>query len=258
MTVSDERVTFESPGGSNRAFVATPSSPPPWPALIVIHPITGLDEMMVQRARDFAAAGYLTVAPDIYSNDAGYALHETAIIEAAAHLWLERDPVKLEARLQTFEAPVRERILMAHEWVMARPTTTYIDVVAGAFAYVRARPGVRSIGCIGYCMGGRLSGELAALGVDLAAAVIYYGSGPKPAVIPNIRCPVQGHYAVTDRGITANVYEFALAMHAAGKSFNYSVYDADHGFGEPQAAVYNPEAARIADDRSKAFLAKYL
>jgi hypothetical protein len=49
-----------------------------------------------------------------------------------------------------------------------------------------------------------------------------------------------------------------LAMHAAGKAFDYSVYDADHGFGEPGANVYNPEAARISGMRSNAFLAKNL
>jgi len=258
MPASDERITFEIPAGTYRAFVATPPTPPPWPALIVVHPITGLDGMMVQRTRDFAQAGYLAVAPDVYSADAGYGRHETAIIEAAAHLWLGRTDEQVETVLAEYEPQAREQIRAAHVWVMARPTTTYVDVVAGCFAYVRARADVRKIGCIGYCMGGRLAGELAAKGVDLAAGVIYYGSGPKPETLPNIRCPLQGHYAVTDRGITGKVYEFALAMHAAGKSFNYSVYDADHGFGESQARVYNPEAARIAGERAKAFLAKNL
>jgi carboxymethylenebutenolidase len=258
MPASEERITFAIPSGTNRAFVALPASAPPWPALIVIHPITGLDEMMMQRARDFAQLGYLTVAPDIYSNDAGYAGHDPEIIESAAHIWLGRDPEQVEAVLQTHEPDERTQILAAHEWVMARPTTTYIDIVAGCFAHVRARTDVRKIGSIGYCMGGRLTAELAALGVDLAAAVIYYGTGPKPEAIPNIRPPVQGHYAVTDRGITGRVYDFALAMHAAGKSFNYSVYDADHGFGEPQAKVYNPDAARTASARTLEFLAQNL
>ncbi len=258
MPVTDERVSFTIPGGKARAYVAIPAVPPPWPALIIIHPITGLDAMMMQRARDFAHTGYLTIAPDIYSNDAGYAAHEGEDIESAAHLWLGRDDAEVEVILQTYEPAARERIVAAHAWVIARPTATYIDVVAGCFAYVRAQAGVKAIGSIGYCMGGRLTAELAALGLDLSAAVIYYGTGPKPEAIPNVSCPVQGHYAVTDRGITGRVYDFALAMHAAGKTFNYSVYDADHGFGEPQAKVYNPEAARISGLRSNAFLAKYL
>jgi dienelactone hydrolase len=168
-------------------------------------------------------AGYLTVAPDIYSNDRGYAAHEPEVIESAAHLRLGREAAEIEAVLQTYEPSLRQRILAAYEWVLARPTTTYIDVVAGCFEHVRARAGVKAIGSIGYCMGGRLTAELAATGVDLSAAVIFYGAGPNPEAIPNVRCPVQGHYAVTDRGITGKVYDFALAMHAAGKTFNYSL-----------------------------------
>jgi carboxymethylenebutenolidase len=258
MPVSDERVTFSIKGGTANAYVAIPTTPLPWPALIVIHPITGLEEMMMERTREFAKAGYLTVAPDIYSNDPGYAAHEPEVIESAAHIWLGRDAAEVEVVLQTFEPAVRQRILAAHEWVMGRSTTTYIDIVAGCFEHVRARAGVKAIGSIGYCMGGRLTAELAATGVDLSAAVIFYGTGPKPEAIPNVNCPVQGHYAVTDRGITGKVYDFALAMHAAGKMFEYSVYNADHGFGEPRAKVYNAEAALISSLRSNAFLAKHL
>ncbi len=258
MPVSDERVTFGIKGGTANAYVAVPATSPPWAALIMIHPITGLEEMMMERARGFAAAGYLTVAPDIYSNDPGYAAHEPENIEAAAHLRLGREAAEVEALLQTYEPSLRERMVAAYEWVVGRPTTTYIDVVAGCFDYVRARAGVKAIGSIGYCMGGRLTAELAATGAALSAAVIFYGGGPSAETIPNITCPVQGHYAVTDRGITGKVYDFALAMHAAGKTFDYSVYDADHGFGEPRAKVYNPEAARVSGLRSNAFLAKHL
>ena len=72
MPVSDERITFRAEPANIGALVATPSGPPPWPALIVIHPVTGLEATIEQRTRDFARAGYLAVAPDIYTNDTGY------------------------------------------------------------------------------------------------------------------------------------------------------------------------------------------
>jgi carboxymethylenebutenolidase len=239
-------------------MIVLPKGPPPWPALIIIHPVTGLEEMMQQRARDYAEEGYLAVAPDVYAGDPGYAAHEPKNIERAAHIWLERDDAKREAHLAHFEPEVRERIFAAHEWIIGRNTAGYIDVVAACFAEVRARTDVSTIGCIGYCMGGRLSAELAASGAALDAAVIFYGGAPKAESIPNIRCPMQGHYAVTDGGITPRALEFALAMHAAGKSFDYSVYNADHGFGEPVADVYEPQAARLATGRANAFLAEHL
>jgi carboxymethylenebutenolidase len=239
-------------------MIVTPAGPPPWPALIIIHPVTGLEEMMQQRARDYARAGYLAVAPDVYAGDPAYGDHEPKNIERAAHLWLERDDAKREASLARFDPAVRKRIFAAHEWIIGRNTASFVDVVAACFAEIRGRSDVTTIGCIGYCMGGRLSGELAASGAALDAAVIFYGPAPKAETIPKIRCPIQGHYAVTDSGITSRVYEFALAMHAAGKSFDYSVYDADHGFGEPVADVYDPAAARLATGRADAFLAQHL
>jgi carboxymethylenebutenolidase len=108
-------------------------------------------------------------------------------------------------------------------------------------------------------MGGQLVGELATLGVDLAAGVIYYGSSPALERVPQIRGPLEGHYGVTDRKITAGVYDFALAMKAAGKYFAYTVYDADHGFNDdPPARGYNPYALRLAHERSSVFLAEHL
>lgn len=64
---------------------------------------------------------------------------------------------------------------------------------------------------------------------------------------------------MTDSKITSGVYDFAVAMKAAGKHFAYTVYDADHGFNDlPPARGYNPEVARVAHARSSEFLAKYL
>jgi carboxymethylenebutenolidase len=239
-------------------MIVTPQGPPPWPALIIIHPVTGLDEMMQQRAWEYAQAGYLAVAPDVYAGDPHYADHDPKNIERAAHIWLERDDAKRDATLARLEPAVRERVFAAHEWVVGRNTASFGDTIAACFAEISTRSDVSTIGCIGYCMGGRLSGELAASGAALDAAVIFYGPAPKAEMIPNIRCPMQGHYAVTDSGITPRVYEFALAMHAAGKPYEYSVYAADHGFGEPVADVYEPRAARLATDRANAFLAQHL
>ena len=105
-------------------------------------------------------------------------------------------------------------------------------------------------------MGGRLVGELAAQGAELAAGVIHYGGPPKLAQVVNIRCPLEGHYASTDIGITNKVPAFAEAMKAAGKPFTYYVYEADHGFTLGHDRF--PEAKRLAMKRSLDFLNKHL
>jgi carboxymethylenebutenolidase len=252
-----ETVDFSTAIGGHRALVATPAGASPWPAIIVVHTIVGIASVE-RRVRDFAAAGYLAVAPDLYTHDAGFAMHDPKMIEAAARMSIAADDASRATLLQHYSAGQREAIAAARAWIDGRPTPAYTTIVAGCYEYVRARPDVRAIGCIGYCMGGRLSAELAANGAELAAAVVYYGPSPKAESAPNVRCPIEGHYAVTDRAITGKVYDFALAMHAAGKTFNYCVYEGAHGFAERAADVYNPAAAQLADARSNAFLAKCL
>jgi carboxymethylenebutenolidase len=211
---------------------------------------------MLRIARDFAADGYLALAPDLYTNDPGYQKIDVADIIAALGSPHEPD---WEERLARIPEPRRTAVRAAREWMTNRPKGHYLDGVRGAFEYLDARDDVNRIGAIGYCLGGQLVGRLAALGVDLAAGVIYYGASPDLGDVPRIRGPLEGHYGVTDRRITGGVYDFALAMKAAGRHFAYTVYDADHGFNDdPPARGHNPYAIRLARDRSNAFLAEHL
>lgn len=250
-------VSFAALGGSIDGYVATPATPAPWPALILIHPVTGLTQNVRETARSFADEGYLALAPDLYTNDAGYPNHAVADINEAAHMGPNSSG--WESHLAKFAEPRRGAILAARQWMSARPHGSYIDLVGAAFDYLKGRDDVGLIGSIGYCMGGRLTAELGVLGVDLAAGVIYYGGSPKAEEAARVKGPLAGHYAVTDQGITRGVYDFALAMKAAGKSFEYCVYDADHGFDDSTAPhAYNAEAARTARGRASEFLAKHL
>jgi carboxymethylenebutenolidase len=250
-------IAFAAPGGDARAFAVEPAGPPPWPALIVIHGASGLDQHHEAVTAGFAAQGYFAVAPDIYSHDAVYRTLDVADIEAGMVIGPHRyDP---ETYLAQFPAERRANILRAHHWVEHRPDKTYITPVRACFDSLKTRRDVGTIGALGYCMGGRLVAELAATGADLAAGVIFYGIDPGPAAIPRIRCPLQGHYGVTDTRITGRVPEFAAAMKAAGKAFTFFIYEAGHGFANaPHLASYNAAAARLANERADAFLAAHL
>lgn len=254
--MTDQWVRFDAVGGAIRGFLVEPTAPPPWPGLIVIHPIAGVMAQIQEIVRGYAADGYLTLAPDLYTNDPGYQRIEVADIVAAHG---SPDEPDWEERMARIPEPRRTAVRAAREWMTNRPKAHYADGVRGAFDYLTARSDVTRIGAVGYCMGGQLVGALAAQGVDLAAGVIYYGTSPPLADVPNIRAPLEGHYGVTDRRITSGVYEFALAMKAAGNHFAYTVYDADHGFIDaPPARGYNPEATRLANARTSAFLAEHL
>lgn len=257
MALAEEWLDFPAPEGVLKAFAVRPDGAPPWPALIILHPVTGVTEHVKDVTRSYAADGYFAFAPDLYTNDPAYPTHTRDDIDAAAHIG--PNVATWDVHLAKFDEPRRSAVRAARQWMSDRPNGSYIHSVHGAFSFLAARPDIGLIGSIGYCMGGRLTAGLAALGVDLTAGVIYYGGSPADDEAKNVRAALQGHYAVTDRGITSKVYEFALALNAAGKSFEYSVYDAGHGFNDAMSPLsYNPAAARTARERASIFLAHHL
>lgn len=236
------------------AFVVQPqTTEAPWPGLIIIHSVIGIDQQMLDLARSFGKAGYLAVIPSLYANDPGYKLHQQGHIELAAHMG--PDPARHAEFLARHSVETQNAIRRAREWISGRPVQTYINAVISALKYLQGRPDVREIGAFGFCMGGRLVGELAATGADFGAGVIHYGSPPPLDLVPRIKAPLEGHYASTDTPITGKIPAFAEAMNSAGKEFAYYIYDGDHGFS---LADNNPTAKRASMNRSRAFLDRHL
>ncbi len=258
MSGSSERFTYATPHtGTINTFAIRPNGPPPWPTIILIHGANGVGAHTEAKAAAFAAEGYYTVVPDIYSNDALFHTFAFDVVTSAVHMG--GDPERQNKFLTKQPPEKRAEIVRARDWVDHRPGSTYIDIIRGCFDHLKSRAEVGAIGTVGYCMGGRLVGELAVSGVDLAAGVIYYGGPPKLDLVPNIRGVLQGHYASTDHGITGRIPGFAAAMKAAGKEFTYYVYEADHGFSlVPDSAGYNAEATRHSLQRVMPFLARNL
>jgi carboxymethylenebutenolidase len=241
-------------GGDLPGFVAVPTTPPPWPALLVVHAILGIDAHIEQLCARFAEEGYYTACPDIYATDPGFKQHRQEDIEIAAHMGA--DAATQTDKLARYSPEQQTRIVKAREYLNARQGHTYINTVRGAYDRLSAQRDIRAIGAIGFCMGGRLVGELATTGAQLAAGIIHYGGPPKLDLVPKIVAPLEGHYASTDTPITSRIPAFAETMKAAGKEFSYFVYEADHGFS--LGNTHFPEAAKLAMERSRKYLAERL
>ena len=50
-----------------RGYLASPAGTGPWPAVVMIHEIFGLDDVMRRHADRLAGLGYLTLAVDLFS-----------------------------------------------------------------------------------------------------------------------------------------------------------------------------------------------
>ncbi|MBW7456357.1 dienelactone hydrolase family protein, partial [Paenibacillus sepulcri] len=117
----------------------------------------------------------------------------------------------------------------------------------------------RGVASMGFCLGGTLSGRLAALDPELRGAVIFYGSAPPSESIPEIQCPVTGFYGELDKRITSAVPEFAEAAEKAGVAFEYHIYDgAQHAFFNDTRPSYYVDAARDAYGRTLQFMQQVL
>src|SRR4051794_31631565 len=65
--VPDRR--FDAPPGRVRAYQAEPGSEAPWPGVVLIHELFGLNDDLRAKADRFASRGYLALAPDLFSTE---------------------------------------------------------------------------------------------------------------------------------------------------------------------------------------------
>ncbi|MCC7265084.1 MAG: dienelactone hydrolase family protein, partial [Candidatus Latescibacteria bacterium] len=103
----------------------------------------------------------------------------------------------------------------------------------------------------GFCWGGAQAFGFAAERPGLAAAYVFYGTGPdSAAVLGRIGCPVYGFYGGNDARVNATIPISVEGMKAAGKVYEPVTYEgAGHGFlraGEAADASPADRQARAA------------
>lgn len=130
------------------------------------------------------------------------------------------------------------------------------DAVKDVFAaleYLRSQK-VDNCGVIGYCFGGTIA-WLAATRLDAKVVVGYYGGQIARYAHENPRCPVMLHFGTLDKHIPKADIDQVQSLHPNVQIF---WYEADHGFNCDDRASYNPEAAKLARERSLELLRKCL
>lgn len=198
------------------------------PAVIVIHENRGLQPYTRDVARRAALAGFLALAPDFLSPSGGTPASEDQAREAIGKLDL---------------------------------AATVADGVATIRHLQKEKLSNGKVGVIGFCWGGAMVNRLAvAAGPDLKAGVVFYGPAPEPAEAAKVKAALLLHYAGNDERVNAGAGQWVEALKAAGAPAQRHDYPGtEHAFHNDTAqARYNAEAARLAWDRTIAFLKEKL
>jgi len=193
-------------------------------ALVVAQEIFGVNSHIRGICDGFAADGYAAIAPALFDRyergvDIGYTVPEVA----------------------------RGRDLKAR----AKTEAALLDVAAAAAAVASAG----KTGVIGYCWGGYIAWIAAARLSDFACAVPYYGGGMTDAIAEQPRCPVMAHFGERDAHIPIAGVKALAAAHPSAQVF---IYPADHGFNCDQRGAFDAASARLARERTLAFLRQHL
>ncbi len=110
-------------------------------------------------------------------------------------------------------------------------------------------------GIVGYCWGGSVA-WLGAAECDFACAVGYYGGQIIDLVERPPRCPTVLHFGELDAAIPLQDVDAIRAAHPEVAVFLYE--GADHGFNCDRRSQYHAASARLAAERTLAFLAQHL
>ncbi len=245
------------------AYLALPSGEGSYPAIIVIHEIWGLDDHIRDIARRFAEQGFVALAPDLYTGEWREAMNPQRIMAGmqfmrSAPPEIQRDPSRLAQALEQFSPEERNALQTLMRVMRPEQRASFAEDVLGVIRYLDREPGVdpARIACLGFCMGGGITAQVATKARDLWRAVIFYGESPPLQKVPDIHAEVLGIYGGADARITDTVPEFARAMAEAGKPFSYHVFPgAPHAFfNDTREATYRPEAAAAAWTTTLSFL----
>ncbi|WP_068270241.1 dienelactone hydrolase family protein [Aldersonia kunmingensis] len=222
----------QTPAGEIRAALEIPTGTGPWPGVVVLHDAIGFGDDIRGIARRIADAGFLALAPDLYSR--GGALRCTRTVF--------RDLIRREGRTV-------DDIVAAREHLAARPDCNGKVAVAG------------------FCLGGGFALIVSPKGFDAAAP--FYPSLPSSfEKVVDGACPIVASFGSRDPINIGGEKKLRAALDARGIEHDLETYDgAGHGFanklpGEQFTRIvgfgYDEQATEQAWSRVFAFFGTHL
>jgi carboxymethylenebutenolidase len=229
-----EWVNVKHDGRTVETYVVYPESKNKTPVIVVIHEIFGMTDWVQDAADQFAAAGYIALAPDLLSGMAPGGKGTSGFTS------------------DTVGKAIRD--------LNADQITADLNAVADYGLKLPAA--TKKLFVTGFCYGGGQTFRFATNRPDLAAAMVFYGTPPDKDAMARIKAPVFGFYAGNDARVDATIPDAQAAMKELGKTYEPVTYEgAGHGFmraGEqPDATPANAKARTESWARLKIIMSSH-
>ena len=224
----NERWTIKTRDGEFGAYVAKPQGEGPWPAVVAIQEIFGVNAVMREVCDRLAGEGFLAVAPDLF--------------------WRLEPGIELTDQTKA-------------EWDEALAFMNRFDIDKGVEDIQATIDQIRDsgqstgkVGAVGYCLGGHLA-FLVATRTNADASVGYYGVNLQARLGETIRAPLMLHIAELDGFSTPEARDQVIAALKDNPLVTLHVYAGrDHAFARPGGQHYDRDDAELANRRTAEFL----
>ncbi len=226
-----EMIKIETLDGDDRfgAYIAIPKGSGPWPAIVVIQEIFGVNAGIRAMCDDWAEKGFVALAPDMF--------------------WRVEPGVELSDKTEA-------------EWGRAFALMNKFDIddgirdIEAAIRDLRGHPAcTNKVGIVGFCLGGKLA-YLAATRTDCDASVSYYGVGIDAMLgeAHAIARPLILHIAQDDEYVDKAAQEkIHAALDSARRVTLYDYAGVGHAFARVDGVHRDEAAAKLANARTLDF-----
>ncbi|WP_308494533.1 dienelactone hydrolase family protein [Duganella dendranthematis] len=232
--IMTDTLTIDVADGSFNCYVARPRGVALAPVIIVLQEIFGVNAGIRQIADEYAAQGYIAVAPDLFWRaDPGLSLSE-------------QQPGDWARGFALYSAYDRQQGVGD-----IAATVRTARTIAGASG---------KVGVTGYCLGGLMT-YLTAARTDADAFVAYYGGATEDYAqeAGNVGMPLLYHLAEQDEYIGTEAQRAIRNAFATNPLIElYGYPGCNHAFARPNGSHYDPVAAPLANARTAAFFKQYL
>ena len=204
------------------------------PGLLVLQEIFGVSRYIQRRAAALAEEGYVVVAPELY--------------------W------RLDPALPPLDEGAPDVVETAMQRASALDWEEVVTDATATLSWLQQLDGGRRAGVLGFCYGGGLAFNVAAV-ADPSCLVSYYGSA-LPELLelaPQVRCPSLHHFGLADDYIPATEVARIREAVTAGGDVVFETYEgANHAFDNDDLFLHDAPSSRLAWERTLAFLRRHL